>query len=45
MGNTLTLPAHYYRQHDADLGADIPGRGYAGWTTRTLDVPLERTAL
>ncbi len=45
MGEMLTLPAHYYRQHDADLGADVPGRGYAGWTTRTLDVPLERTAL
>src|SRR3989442_15873021 len=42
---TLTLPAHYYRQHDADLAADIPGRGFAGWTTRLLEVPLERSAL
>jgi nicotinamidase-related amidase len=42
---TLTLPAHYYRQHDADLTADIPGRGYAGWTTRLLEVPLEKSAL
>ena len=42
---SLTLPAHYYRQHDADLAADIPGRGFAGWTTRLLEVPLERSAL
>jgi nicotinamidase-related amidase len=42
---TLTLPAHYYRQHDADVTADIPGRGFAGWTTRLLEVPLERSAL
>ena len=41
----LRLPAHYYRQCDADLDADVPGRGYAGWTTRLLDVPLEKTAL
>jgi nicotinamidase-related amidase len=42
---TITLPAHYYRQHDADVGAEIPGRAYAGWTTRLLDVPLDRSAL
>lgn len=42
---TLTLPAHYYRQHDAAVGAEVPGRGFAGWTTRLLDVPLEKTAL
>ena len=42
---TLTLPAHYYRQHDTELTADIPGRGFAGWTTRLLEVPLERSAL
>ncbi len=42
---TITLPAHYYRQHDADVTADIPGRAFAGWTTRLLEVPLERTAL
>ncbi|MFT5368667.1 MAG: nicotinamidase-related amidase [Candidatus Latescibacterota bacterium] len=41
----LQLPAHYYKQYDADLTQDIPGRGYDGWTTRMLDVPLERTAL
>lgn len=41
----ILLPAHYYRQHDADLEADIPGRGFAGWTTRLLEVPLERSAL
>jgi nicotinamidase-related amidase len=41
----LQLPAQYYKQHDADLTQDIPGRGYDGWTTRMLDVPLERTAL
>lgn len=45
MGSMLQLPAHYYRQHDADLTADIPGRGYSGWTTRLLDVPIEKTAL
>ncbi len=45
MGEILRLPAHYYRQHDADVGADIPGRGYSGWTTRILDVPFEKTAL
>jgi nicotinamidase-related amidase len=42
---TITLPAHYYRQHDAEVGADIPGRGFAGWKTRLLEVPLEKTAL
>jgi len=45
MEQCLSLPAHYYRQHDADLTADVPGGGYAGWTTRVLDVPLEKTAL
>ena len=45
MPQMFTLPAHYYKQYDADLTADIPGRGYDGWTTRMLDVPLERTAL
>ena len=45
MSGWLTLPAHYYRQHDADLTADVPGRGYTGWTTRMLDVPLAQTAL
>lgn len=45
MAQILTLPAHYYKQHNADLTADIPGRGYDGWTTRLLDVPLEKTAL
>ena len=45
MGKILRLPAHYYRQHDADVGADIPGRGFSGWTTRILDVPFEKTAL
>lgn len=41
----LKVAAQYYKQHDADLEKDIPGRGYDGWTTRMLDVPLERTAL
>lgn len=45
MAKTFQLPAHYYKQYDADLTADVPGRGYDGWTTRLLDVPLERTAL
>ena len=45
MERTLSLPAHYYRQHDADVGADIPGRGFSGWTTRILDMPFDRTAL
>lgn len=45
MAQMITLPAHYYKQHDAHLTADIPGRGFDGWTTRLLDVPLERTAL
>lgn len=45
MEKWLHLPAHYYKQYDADLKADIPGRTYTGWTTRLLDVPLEKTAL
>ncbi|MDA0748488.1 MAG: hypothetical protein O2954_18370 [bacterium] len=45
MGKVLRLPAHYYRQHDAALDKDIPGRGYAGWSSRVLDVPMEKTAL
>lgn len=42
---TITLPAHYYRQHDASVGTEAPGRGFAGWTTRLLEAPLEATAL
>jgi nicotinamidase-related amidase len=42
---TITLPVHYYRQHDAEVGAKIPGRAFHGWTTRLLEVPLEKTAL
>lgn len=45
MAQMFTLPAHYYKQHDANLTADVPGRAYDGWTTRLLDVPLARTAL
>jgi hypothetical protein len=42
---TITLPAHYYRQHDATVGAEHPGQGFSGWTTCLLEVPLEKTAL
>jgi len=45
MGRMLTLPAHYYKQHDADVRLDCPGQSFDGWTTRLLDVPLEKTAL
>lgn len=45
MARMMTLPAHYYKQHDADVRLDHPGQGFDGWTTRLLDVPLEKTAL
>lgn len=41
----LTLPARYYQQFNADYTRDVPGEGYGGWQTQTLDFDRNKTAV
>lgn len=41
----MKLPAHYYRQHDADLCRDVPEESFGGWATTTVEINPVRTAL
>ncbi len=42
---TITLPACYYQQFDADYSLDVPGEGYGGWKTAELPLNLDKTAV
>jgi hypothetical protein len=42
---TLSIPAQYYQQFDADFSLDVPGEGYGGWKTTELEIALDRTAV
>ena len=41
----MRLTARYYRQHDADLHAEVPAEAFHGWTAREVDLPKEESAL
>lgn len=41
----VTIPAGYYRQHDADFSLEVPAEGYGGWERASLPADLDRTAL
>ncbi|MCG3148675.1 MAG: hypothetical protein PCFJNLEI_02120 [Verrucomicrobiae bacterium] len=41
----LTLPASYYQQFNADYSLAVPGEGYGGWQTKTMDFAWEKTAV
>lgn len=42
---TLTVPAHYYQQFDADFERDVPAEGYGGWKSADIEISLEHTAV
>lgn len=42
---TLTVPAQYYQQFDADFSRDVPAEGYGGWQNTELEISLEHTAV
>lgn len=42
---TISLPAHYYQQFDADFALEVPGEGYGGWQQATIDLSAEHTAV
>lgn len=44
MGLT-TIPALFYRQHDADYTRDVPAESFGGWHKAELPFDLSRTAL
>jgi nicotinamidase-related amidase len=41
----ISVEANYYQQFDADHSRDVPGEGYGGWQTTTMQLPLAHTAL
>ena len=43
--STITVPAHYYQQFDADPTLDAPGEAYSGWGVADVSLSLENTAL
>ncbi|MBI3985786.1 MAG: hypothetical protein HY343_02615 [Lentisphaerae bacterium] len=42
---TLSLPAHIYRNFDADATRDVPAEAMGGWTQAPVELPLAETAL
>lgn len=42
---SVSLPAQYYQQFDADLNLDVPAEGYGGWKRARIDLALDRTAV
>lgn len=43
--STITVPAHYYQQFDADPTLDVPGEAYGGWMKGAIPLSLDHTAL
>ena len=41
---TITVPANYYQQFDADYSLDVPAEGYGGWQKTEIELALEHTA-
>ncbi|HNT35973.1 MAG TPA: hypothetical protein PKH07_13370 [bacterium] len=42
---TLSVPASYYQQFDADFSLGVPAEGYGGWKTEDIEISLEHTAV
>ncbi|MHB9025765.1 MAG: hypothetical protein ACYC7E_16615 [Armatimonadota bacterium] len=42
---TITVPANYYQQFDADYGLDVPAEGFNGWQQAEVELSLEHTAV
>jgi hypothetical protein len=42
---TITLPASYYQQFDADYELDVPAEGYGGWKKAEIVISPDHTAL
>jgi hypothetical protein len=42
---TITLPASYYQQFDADYELDVPAEGYGGWKRSEIRISPEHSAL
>lgn len=42
---TLTVPANYYQQFDADHDREVPAEGYGGWKKADLELSLDHTAV
>lgn len=40
---TITIPANYYQQFDADFSRDVPGEGYGGWKKAKIDLSVRHT--
>jgi hypothetical protein len=43
--STISVPAHYYRQFDADLSLEVPAEGYGGWKKAPVAISREHTAV
>ena len=41
----MRLTAQYYRQHDADLTAEVPAESFHGWSRHVVEVPTNESAL
>jgi hypothetical protein len=42
---SVTLPAHYYQQFDADFNQEIPAEAFHGWKKAPVEISLEHTAV
>jgi len=45
MPPTFRFQAEFYRQHDADITAEVPAESFHGWTTTTIETPMDQSAL
>ena len=42
---TITVPAQYYQQFDADYSLEVPAEGYGGWKKADIEIALDHTAV
>ncbi|MBT5876886.1 MAG: hypothetical protein HOH43_25920, partial [Candidatus Latescibacteria bacterium] len=42
--NTVSIPANFYQQFDADFSLEYPGEGYGGWKRSEIDISMDHTA-
>jgi len=45
MTRTISVPAHYYQQFDADYRLEVPGEGYGGWKRTAIELSADHTAV
>lgn len=43
--STITVPAYYYQQFDADYEMEVPAEGYGGWKKTNIEISVEHTAI